>query len=616
MRRIRKLGRASAHFGLLLGGVTALLAWVALANVFAGSNAIDLFIEPADLTIHVDDASDYLGSSVASGDVNGDGVDDLIVGSFGADASGRPNAGAVYIVYGNESLPSLLDIPKTGADVTILGANADDFFGFASASGDVNGDGIDDIIVSARLADPLGRVSAGEVYIFLGKSDLPAIVDLASERPDIVIQGSDIGDQTGYSLAVGDLNGDGLDDTIIGAFLGDRPERTNAGETVVVYGRSLWPNTIDLRLAEDVFVVYGRNQEDRAGWAVASGDLNGDGVDDLIIGARLAELPGDDETGETYVIYGSTDPLPNLDLSVGEPDLVVYGRVDGDRSANSVGAGDINGDGIDDLLIGAHHASPPGRSNAGETYVLFGGNLPSMIDLATEQADVTIFGANAFDHFGVTVVAGDLNADGFEDLVSGAFGADGPGILKELICGDEEPGDRCLAGEAHVIFGSAQLPDLIDLNSEQADVAIYGAGVRNFSGYTLAVGDLNGDSIPDLVFGARLAHMNIVGPAGDIHILFGGEGFGPPCPDCPTATAQPSATPTPTPTPFLILARLGDVNCDDAVNSIDALLVLQFTAALLPSLDCLEAGDVNADLSVDSLDAVLILQIVAGAGVA
>lgn len=615
MRRIQRTTYTSRlNAGLFVLAAVALSAGAALSQVSAGSSVIDLAIEPADLTVHVDDAPDYLGSSVASGDVNGDGVDDLIIGSFGADPAGRLDAGELYIVYGSEGLASLVDIPQTGADITISGATAGDFFGFATASGDVNGDGIDDIIVTARLNDPNGRNDAGQTYVFFGSPSLPPSVDLNVARADVEIHGADVGDQSGYSLATGDLNNDGIADIIIGAFLGDRPERTNAGETAVLYGRVEWPTNVDLRDAENAFFVYGRDPEDRSGWAVASGDLNGDTIDDLIIGARFAEPPGDDERGETYVVFGSPTSLASIDLLTDSPDLTVYGRDNGDRSANSVAAGDVNGDGIDDLLIGAHHASPSGGSNAGEMYVLFGSTtLPSIIDLTTSDPDVTMLGDDPFDHFGVTVLAADVTADGILDLIIGAFGGDGPPTT--IFCGNEQP---CFSkGEVHIQMGGAVLPELIDLNVDVVDISIYGDRERGFSGYTLAAGDLNGDTVDDLIVGARLANANVGGSAGDIHVLFGGPaGIGSPCLACPTVTTQPplpTFAPAPTATPILIqTGLLGDVNCDEAVNSVDALLVLQFTAALVGSLDCLAAGDLNADLNVDSLDAALILQIVAG----
>ncbi len=520
VQRIQRIAYKSRKYaGVIVLLAVALSAGAALMQVSAGSSFIDLAIEPAGLTVHVEDAEGYLGSSVASGDVNGDGVDDLIVGSFGADPNGRIDAGKVYIIFGDADLLPAIDLETTEADVTVLGASAGDFLGFAVTSGDVNGDAIDDVIVSARLANPLSRNDAGEIYVFFGGPDLPANIDLATTNADVSIAGANNSDQLGYGLAIGDINGDGIDDLISGAFLANTPGGPNAGETIVIYGSVTLPPQIDLLQGADV-ILLGRDGEDRSGWAVASGDLNGDGYDDLISGARLAEQPGGNERGETYVVFGGPSLPTSIDLSLETPDITVFGAVDLDRSGQSVAAGDLNGDGFDDLVIAAHHASPLGGWAAGKVYVFRGAtSLPPEIYITDSTQEFLLLGDDPFDYLGTTLIAADFNNDGFDDLLSGAFDADGPGTGTS--CGDNTLGDRCASGEAYLIYGSQSLAGSVDFNSASADLTIYGAAPTNRFGYTLAAGDINDDSITDMVISGRLPHAGGEGTPSDIHVIWG-----------------------------------------------------------------------------------------------
>jgi hypothetical protein len=514
------------------------------------------------------EASGYAVS--AAGDVNGDGIDDLIIGAPGVLFS-FDGPGNAYVVFGSTAgFPAVMPLaglyPAGGGDGTrgfvLTGIDADDHSGGSvSAAGDVNGDGIGDVIVGARLADPRGVQSAGESYVVFGSSTgFPAVVPLASLYPagggngtrGFVLTGIDAYDTSGRSVSgAGDINGDGVDDLIVGAPLADPGGRLLAGESYVVFGSSAgFPPVLPLASlypggggdGTQGFVLTGIDADDflfgdEAGWAVsAAGDVNGDGLDDLIVAAHGADPGGDTYAGESYVVFGSSAGFPAVvPLATLKPagggdgtrGFVIAGIDHNDQGGVSgrmvSAAGDINGDGIDDVIIGAHGADPGGEDYAGESYVVFGSStgFPAVVPLASlfpggggdGTRGFVLTGIDDQDESGFSVsAAGDVNRDGVDDLLVGA-----PGALKGL-----DPGP----GHAYVVFGStAGVPAVVPLAS--LFPAGGGDGTRGFvltgiergdsTGYAVsAAGDVNGDGRDDLIVGAPLAV-----PAGKSYVIFG-----------------------------------------------------------------------------------------------
>ncbi|MDK3017791.1 Ig-like domain-containing protein [Pseudodonghicola flavimaris] len=333
-------------------------------------------------------ARDHLGVSVSGGgDVNGDGIDDLIVGTTPAEGLG--SAGESYVIYGSTGGFDATFDPGTLDGVSgtrIFGIDNDDVAGRSVAmAGDVNGDGIDDLLIGAPQADPATGIDAGEAYLVYGAAGgLGATLSLATldGSNGVVFRGLGAGDHAGLSVAAaGDVNGDGINDILIGA-----PDATEGsyytGENAyVIFGRA---GGIDPGIALDALdgsngvLLRGSGLGDYAGFAIASaGDVNGDGIDDLLIGAGRANPDGRYRAGESYVVFGSDSGFgPEIDLTAldGSDGFIFRGVMAGDSSGSSVStAGDLNGDGIADLLIGASGARPEGLSNAGESYVVYGG---------------------------------------------------------------------------------------------------------------------------------------------------------------------------------------------------------------------------------------------------
>jgi len=470
-------------------------------------------------------SNDALGYALSSlGDINGDGLDDFIVGARAADPGSVDFAGEAYVVFGQTSsfgaAFSLADLD--GSDgFRIEGITAYDYIGGAvSSAGDFNGDGIDDILLGASGGDVGGNFNNGESYILFGSTTaFGAVFDLdqldATEGSRL--DGITGADQSGRAVAdVGDVNGDGFADVLIGAPFGDPNGESGAGESYVVFGglgglgQSFELDNIN---GQNGFVIQGAAQSDRSGDSVAGlGDINGDGLDDIIVGAELADPPGRANAGAAIVVLGQSTgfaPAVNASTLDGTDGFLILGAAAGDILGRFVAsAGDFNGDGFMDILVGAQNAN---ASATGAAFVVFGsGNgFAATIDLANLDGSdgVRINGISSGDGTGDAVsAAGDVNGDGLDDILIGSPGDDNGGLT---------------AGSSTVLFGSyAAFSATFELSTLDATEGfrIDGADSNDKSGSAVsAAGDINGDGLADILVGGPSAN----GSAGESNVIFG-----------------------------------------------------------------------------------------------
>jgi hypothetical protein len=427
------------------------------AHVFHGSASG--LSAAANWTVELNQVAAMLGSSVASaGDVNGDGFSDVIIGVPYYD-NGETNEGRAYVYHGSASGLS------ASASWTAESNQADAAFGTSVASaGDVNGDGYADVIVGANWYDN-GQAEEGGVFVYHGGGSGLSATAAWTKEPHQV--NAHLG---GSVASAGDVNGDGYADVIIGSDYYDGGQ-TDEGRAYVFHGSATG------LLANPAWTVESDVAGARFGYSVASaGDVNGDGYSDLIVGAPWYDAASFQQ-GRAYLYYGSASTLSSA------PAWTAEGNQNNALLGHSVASvGDVNGDGYADVIVGAHNYDN-GESNEGRVFVYHGSAAGP-----AASASWTAEGNQADANFGWSVAAaGDVNGDGFGDIVVGAVAYDN---------GQSNEGAAFVWLGSASGLGAAGTPANADWTGE-----VNRAGAQ-FGNSVAAAGDVNGDGRGDLIVGA------------------------------------------------------------------------------------------------------------------
>lgn len=361
-----------------------------------------LSASPNSMLDDANQANALFGSAVASaGDVNGDGYSDVIVGAAKCTDGGNAEEGRAFLYFGSATgLSATPDNTLDDAD------QAGAWFGFSVASaGDVNGDGYSDVIIGALYYDDSGNINEGRAFLYYGSG-----TGLSASPDDILDDANQANAEFGCSVAsAGDVNGDGFSDVIIGAWNYDDTPNTNEGWAFVYHGSSIGLPATPNNTPDDA------NQASAYfGWSVASaGDVNGDGYGDVIIGAYEYD-GGNSNEGRAFVYHGSSLGLsatPNSTLDDANQNDANFGL-------SVASAGDVNGDGYSDVIIGAYKYTDGGNTFEGRAFVYHGSasGLSATPNSTPDDADQNL-ALSACSVAG----AGDINGDGYSDVIIGAY---------------------------------------------------------------------------------------------------------------------------------------------------------------------------------------------------
>ncbi|MEM6447237.1 MAG: hypothetical protein AAF704_11830 [Cyanobacteria bacterium P01_D01_bin.123] len=378
-----------------------------------------------------ENTSEVFGNSTSGiGDINGDGIDDVILGAPGID----DEPGEAYVFFGTEqTFPDNIESQEINGTngFVIAGEIPGEEVGFSvSDAGDINGDGLDDLIVGARSKD-FPAVPTRSYVVFGSRNGFPARLSLAALNGTngFAIAGLSGTDEFGHIVSgIGDINGDGLDDVAIGAPTSDT-NGTDSGSVYVVFGSQAgFPALLDAGSlnGNNGFAIDGLAAGDILGDIVSqAGDFNADGIADLLLGAPESDANGEN-SGQVYAIFGSQDGFPaSFDLNTldGSNGFIVNGLNAGDELGESVsGIGDFNGDGIDDIALGAPEATTNGNEESGQAYVIYGRRSIPVIE--GDETDDVLTGTDESEIFEAGAGNDDIEAGGGDDTIVPGAGND------------------------------------------------------------------------------------------------------------------------------------------------------------------------------------------------
>ena len=444
---------------------------------------------------------------IGSGDYNGDGIADFIIGT---DLTSCPECRKyAHVAYGATDLPKQIDLQESWWGTSEQQILIWDFSASATVAslGDFNGDGYDDMLFGDGSADPNGLSNAGQSFIKYGEPALPRQSSLYDATMEGVrIMGSRFWGWLSAERSIGnagDINGDGFADALLGApsYASSDPYR----EAFIIYGATDVPSELwTHELGPHGVRIVATDPGETFGYSMNGvGDVNRDGLGDVVIGSY--GKPG--EQGYAYLIFGATDlPCQMETEALGSRGVRIKGAGPGDLFGNRVrAAGDVNRDGYNDFLVSA--------STAGKVYIFYGGpEWPEFLD-ADEMGSrgVIISGNESVVAVGLSIsAAGDVNGDGYDDIMLTAYD-------KRI---------STVQSQVSIIFGGKNLTErprgLLD-EYEQIVFERPNGRQQGFGYSSTYLGDINGDGFRDLAIGEALADPYDRGGAGTVYVIYGGK---------------------------------------------------------------------------------------------
>ena len=438
-------------------------------------------------------------ADVISPDFDGDGRADLAIGVPGKAVNGHARAGAVQVLYGTPDGPLGAGDEVWTQDSEGVPDRAEslDFFGWSIATGDFDGDGFDDLAVGSRKED-LGAVNTGSVTVIHGSvNGLTAVGSQRwSQGQDGIPDEVEKGDQWGYSILAADLDDDGFDELVVGTPFEDAPAE-NSGAIWVIRGSAdgLVGTRATQWTQDSPWIPDTAEANDRFGWTLASADFDGDGFGDLAVGAPY-ESGKYNREGHVHIIHGSASGLTAVGTQYWGQDSpgVLETAWYREQFGQSLAAGDFDDDGFGDLAVGVWFEDHCWICNEGIVQVLYGSTsgLTAAGDQVWHQDKPGVLDTrDVGDQFGQTLDTGDLDGDGFDDLVIGVPWED----FTRGVSVDQ--------GAVAVLYGSAI--GLTATGNQLWSLASPGIpgdiAKHDHLGEALGVADLNGDGHADLVIG-------------------------------------------------------------------------------------------------------------------
>jgi alpha-tubulin suppressor-like RCC1 family protein len=501
-----------------------------------------------------------------AGDFNGDGLADILFASIGLQK--------FYVIFGrpgSSAFPTINILDFVASDTTGFALTDVDMTGVgwlgASAIGDVNGDGLDDVSFGAPAVDYSGRTDGGVVYVVYGRatgiSNINANTWVTSSTNGYRLYGEKAGDSFGNQvLNVGDFNDDGTNDFLVYALNGDLPNNgvDDYGVTYVIFGKGVAHATDIDMLTGFTYGTQGFRIYSAAGLSAVPGkcgDVNNDGIDDIAVTAGTGTYSGRANSGAVYILFGHSTATTFADVYLsafvsGAAGVLIIGAAAGENlglpaltyraHAAAVGrGGDFNDDGLNDLVIGAQ----------GKAYILFGRSG------VTSYSDIDLAAWPNTVNKGQKFVAQDVGSFGAIRLVGSLGDFNGDGVSDIFMFNAEQSGN---VGWGAVFFGHTDSTPFNDIVFETFTTGATGFRLRSSDGgsyygiHAGNAGDLNGDGVHDLVLAATNLNVNGAASAGAVFVLYG---QGPPTlaptfvpTTHPTAnpTSQPSSQPSTQPT--------------------------------------------------------------------